>query len=303
MFVMARRKDREREAAVRLREAGRSIRRIADELHVAQSSVSMWVRDVPATPSSADAGPAPTTDRKAAPEDIPTSSKRCPRCTAVKAHGAYNRTGAGLTAWCRDCYREYHRSRRVSGRAIRRAAAERGRRHVASILAQAACVDCGLHDPVVMEFDHVGEKRSNVARLLGNGASPRRLDEEIARCDIVCVNCHRRRTARRGGHRRALSRWWEAPPPPGRTSARNIAIAYSALERSGCIDCGLADLCVLDFDHIASKTANVIELARDGCSVDRLTAEIARCEVRCANCHRRRTAVAVGYHRAANGPS
>ncbi|UTI64845.1 hypothetical protein NBH00_01230 [Paraconexibacter antarcticus] len=279
------------------------MRVIADRLGVAQSSVSVWVRDI----TAASAPAAPIADLL--PGGVPTGAtdrmrvKRCPRCATEKPATDFNRTGTGLTAWCRACYREYHHSRREAGRVVRRAAADRGRRHVAAALEGATCADCGLRDPVVMEFDHLGEKRANVARLLGNGTSPRRLDEEIARCEIVCVNCHRRRTARRGGHRRGLERWWEAPPPPGRATARNIAIAYAALESAGCVDCGLEDLCVLDFDHIAGKTANVIELARDGCSVDRLRAEIARCEVRCANCHRRRTAVAAGYYRSPDGPS
>jgi hypothetical protein len=33
----------------------------------------------------------------------------------------------------------------------------------------------------------------------------------------------------------------------------------------------------------------VIELARRGCRLQRLEAEVAQCEIRCANCHRRRT--------------
>ncbi|XAY03466.1 HNH endonuclease [Paraconexibacter sp. AEG42_29] len=148
-----------------------------------------------------------------------------------------------------------------------------------------------------MEFDHLGAKLANVSRLLGSGAHPDRIDAEIARCEIVCVNCHRRRTAVRGSHRRAAPRWWETPPPPGRSRARNLAIAYSTLELAGCRECGNHDLCVLDFDHVDGKTANVTELARRGCSEQRLRDEIARCVVRCANCHRRRTAAVAGYHR------
>lgn len=172
-----------------------------------------------------------------------------------------------------------------------------------NILAAAACADCGLRDVVVFEFDHVGPKRATLARLISNGSTPSQLDGELDRCEIVCVNCHRRRTALRGGHRRALPKWWESPPPPGRIRARNLAIAYSSLERSGCVDCGTHELCVLDFDHVRGKTANVTVLARDGCSAERLSDEIARCEVRCANCHRRRTAASGRHYRIAAGAS
>lgn len=58
---------------------------------------------------------------------------------------------------------------------------------------------------------------------------------------------------------------------------------------SHCVDCGDSRLIVLDFDHVGPKAGNVTDLARRGCSVRRLEAETAQCEVRCANCHRRRT--------------
>jgi hypothetical protein len=61
------------------------------------------------------------------------------------------------------------------------------------------CIDCGEADPVVLEFDHRdrSEKRANVSRLLANGWAT--VLCEIEKCDIRCVNCHRRRTAEQFG--------------------------------------------------------------------------------------------------------
>lgn len=58
------------------------------------------------------------------------------------------------------------------------------------------CMDCGLEWPsYVMEFDHVrGEKIAAVARLVADRCSFEMLDAEIAKCDVVCSNCHRIRT-------------------------------------------------------------------------------------------------------------
>lgn len=57
-----------------------------------------------------------------------------------------------------------------------------------------------------------------------------------------------------------------------------------------CVDCGEADPEVLDFDHVrGTKTANIAEFTRGGYSLARLIAEVEKCEVRCANCHRRIT--------------
>lgn len=67
-------------------------------------------------------------------------------------------------------------------------------------LEERPCVDCGESDPVVLEFDHVrGEKKANVSGLMGRRGSLIRLQEEVAKCEVRCANCHRRVTARRGG--------------------------------------------------------------------------------------------------------
>lgn len=60
------------------------------------------------------------------------------------------------------------------------------------------CQDCGETDPVVLEFDHIrGDKVSDVSRLIQTNASIKAIWEEIAKCEVVCANCHKRRTARR----------------------------------------------------------------------------------------------------------
>lgn len=59
------------------------------------------------------------------------------------------------------------------------------------------CTDCGIEYPYyVMDFDHRdGEKKftnpSNMNRL---GWGEQKIIDELAKCDIVCANCHRERT-------------------------------------------------------------------------------------------------------------
>jgi len=58
------------------------------------------------------------------------------------------------------------------------------------------CVDCGESDPIVLEFDHVrGDKKRPLAKLIRQGLSARTIEDEIAKCDVRCANCHRRKTA------------------------------------------------------------------------------------------------------------
>lgn len=62
------------------------------------------------------------------------------------------------------------------------------------------CIDCGEGDPVVLEFDHVrGKKKMNVSRMVKTCGLVT-LNEEIAKCDVRCANCHRRVTAKRNGN-------------------------------------------------------------------------------------------------------
>lgn len=57
------------------------------------------------------------------------------------------------------------------------------------------CADCGVRYPsYVMDFDHVrGNKVGNVAHIVSHG-SEKKLLEEIAKCEVICSNCHRERT-------------------------------------------------------------------------------------------------------------
>jgi hypothetical protein len=82
-----------------------------------------------------------------------------------------------------------------------------------------------------------------------------------------------------------------------RYRSRNRAYLIEYLRTHSCVDCGESDPVVLDFDHIdpASKEDEVSNLARRAYGLDRLKLEISRCTVRCACCHRRRTAKEFGW--------
>lgn len=70
----------------------------------------------------------------------------------------------------------------------------------------------------------------------------------------------------------------------------NAEFMIDYLSHHPCVDCGESDIVVLEFDHLRDKVADVSVLARGGYSVEAIKREIDKCEVVCANCHRRRTA-------------
>src|SRR5947209_10694251 len=80
-------------------------------------------------------------------------------------------------------------------------------------------------------------------------------------------------------------------------------VAY--LQAHPCVDCGEDDPVVLDFDHIdpATKKFDIAAMIKDAWGWRTIEAEIAKCAVRCANCHRRRTALQFGWYRLASARS
>ena len=69
-------------------------------------------------------------------------------------------------------------------------------------------------DPVVLEFDHLGDKEFNISYGLRQLTWQAVLDE-MAKCEVVCANCHRRRTAHRGGFVRTLLTTAQLGPKAG----------------------------------------------------------------------------------------
>ena len=56
------------------------------------------------------------------------------------------------------------------------------------------CIDCGQKNHIVLDFDHLKDKKYNVSRMIHDGFSWAAIKKEIAKCEVVCANCHRIRT-------------------------------------------------------------------------------------------------------------
>jgi transcription elongation factor Elf1 len=61
----------------------------------------------------------------------------------------------------------------------------------------AGCADCGEKNHIVLDFDHLKDKKYNVSRMIHDGFSWAAIKKEIAKCEVVCANCHRIRTYNR----------------------------------------------------------------------------------------------------------
>lgn len=67
------------------------------------------------------------------------------------------------------------------------------------------------------------------------------------------------------------------------------SLVFEHLTKHPCVDCGEDDIRVLDFDHLNpnDKRFNISDAHRHyQYSIKKVNEEIAKCDVRCANCHR-----------------
>lgn len=87
---------------------------------------------------------------------------------------------------CRGCQQAYAAKRRAPRQ-----------EYVEKVKAESGCMDCGLRPEYsqVLEFDHRPDevKLFHISDRMGSGAMEEFI-AEIAKCDIVCANCHRVRT-------------------------------------------------------------------------------------------------------------
>lgn len=138
-------------------------------------------------------------------------------------------------------------------------------------LKSAPCLDCGEPFlPCAMDYDHVrGEKRHAIADMVGR-FSWEQVEVEIAKCDLVCANCHRMRTALRRPTTEDPARGW-----------------FRSLKSRPCSDCGRTfPPEVMDFDHVrGEKVAGLARVRNPEQALD----EAQKCDLVCACCHRVRT--------------
>ncbi len=164
----------------------------------------------------------------------------------------------------------------------------RGSEHRASLdLLKGAkpCLDCGgVFPPFCMEYDHVrGDKRFALGKMSNHRQEA--VLEEIEKCELVCCACHRIRTQSRnthGAHKGKHAAW---------SKSRLLAFRewLNTLKGNPCLDCGkVLHPVAMDFDHVRGEKVNSIS-SMWSWGRDRVLAEIDKCELVCANCHRVRT--------------
>ena len=156
------------------------------------------------------------------------------------------------------------------------------------------CADCGEpFEPHQMDFDHRDPELKSFQLTTGRAMLKSRADllNEIRKCDVVCANCHRMRTRARHTQRDKTLSGRSRYIGRKRTYWRAQAELLDRLRDVPCVDCNRRFApCAMDFDHIHPSTKNYVVTRMIGrAGTARILEEAAKCDIVCANCHRRRT--------------
>jgi len=155
--------------------------------------------------------------------------KVCKHCLVEKPIADIKFKSGRATCYCRYCYNRYKKggngrktkglytadpiTHKTSLTAEHRKEVKRlcNRRHdeakrqlcykfMKEFLDGKCCMDCGYSNVIALDMDHrdPNEKKHGISTLTSGGRL-RQLKEEIEKCDVVCANCHRIRTAKMFG--------------------------------------------------------------------------------------------------------
>lgn len=144
---------------------------------------------------------------KKKPIDPSIVTKWCPGCEETLSFKEFAKDAThrlGLQSRCKKCCNKYTREIYYPKNKdkVKKRGADRHRkikqwlREIKSV----PCADCNVtYDPVCMDFDHLPEheKSFNISNYLRQGGNWTKIQEEIAKCEIVCSNCHRLRSKNR----------------------------------------------------------------------------------------------------------
>jgi len=127
--------------------------------------------------------------------------KRCPKCGLEKEESEFpvNRTKpGGRGCICRKCHSEYTKAnykvhaRRYKARNVAHKRAMRA--WLNGLKKSLSCMRCGEKHIACLSFHHrdASRKECNVSNAVNQGWGIERTKREIAKCDVLCENCHRK---------------------------------------------------------------------------------------------------------------
>ena len=114
--------------------------------------------------------------------------KKCYICQLEKDFLEFNKDSSrksGLRYGCKACHKEKRNNKKA---------------YLYDFIIQHfennPCISCGESNPILLDFDHLKDKKIGISMAVKNQWSLEKLQDEIDKCQVLCANCHRMKTAK-----------------------------------------------------------------------------------------------------------
>lgn len=125
--------------------------------------------------------------------------KTCSCCKELKPFSDFSLNKSkksGYSSECKPCHRikrkRYYESNKTSEKARVKASKELKRSQYVELKSKLSCQICSEGHPATLQFHHLDpqEKEFEIADAFWNGLSLEKIKVEIAKCVVLCANCH-----------------------------------------------------------------------------------------------------------------
>jgi hypothetical protein len=207
-------------------------------------------------------------------------TKTCSKCKETKDIADFyhhSQTKDGYHSMCKKCQRSSAKGTTIRLRA-----------RIKQYKADHPCIKCGESDPDILVFHHREPSEKDFKISAAGPGSKRGWDSiaaEIAKCDIMCHNCHIKMhypdQTRKMGYRKNAKGEKVYP------HARVKKWVYELKAGKACIICGETHNQCLDFHHRnpAEKLFGIKEGLQTSVGKAAILAEVEKCDILCSNCH------------------
>lgn len=136
--------------------------------------------------------------------------KQCTKCKVEKQLTEFSKRSSNkekYQSWCKQCSYNHvngtyktnpHRKEKL--KAWTKSYQEKAEQFVHDYLLKNPCCQCGQTNILTLQFDHLRDKKFEIGLAVTQGHSVKTIEKEIAKCQVLCANCHSIKTATQLGN-------------------------------------------------------------------------------------------------------
>lgn len=123
---------------------------------------------------------------------------KCNKCKIEKSESEFNfnKSKDRLEYHCKKCHSDYLKVHYQKNKEYYKAKSTKRvseiREWFQTYKIDLKCETCGENHPACIEFHHTKNKELEVSDTIANGWGKERILSEIAKCKVLCSNCHRK---------------------------------------------------------------------------------------------------------------